>query len=102
VQGHGKGDRRSCRTEGDPTDEGLRELPLKAVLVGVIEELFFRGVLLPGFDAKAPGRSIIGGDHRRSARFCFQQLVQIRIAFQAIAIGSKCVEISPTGVFWWC
>jgi membrane protease YdiL (CAAX protease family) len=84
-----------------PWMKGLQQLPAgvvpwSAALGGVIEEVFFRGVLLRIFLDKllvAPFAAVtIAG-----ALFCLQQLVQVRTAFQAMVIGSGCVAISLVG-----
>lgn len=84
-----------------PWIQGLRELPAPAVpmfaaLGGVVEELFFRGVLLRILTEKllvAPPVAVtIAG-----ALFFLEQAVQVRTAFQAMVIGSSCVAISLGG-----
>lgn len=81
--------------------KGLRDLPPKAVVVGaalgaMVEELFFRGVLVLILTQKllvAPWLAVmIAG-----ALFVLEQLVQLRTAFQAMVIGSSCVAISLVG-----
>lgn len=103
----------SCRATGQgspkqfgelreiPWIKGLLQLPPKAVPVaaalgGVVEEVFFRGVLLRILTDKllvAPLAAVaIAG-----ALFCVQQLMQIRTAFQAMVICCGCVAISFIG-----
>jgi len=97
----GQGPERFVEIEEIPWIKGLRQLPARAVplaaaLAGMIEELFFRGVLLriltewrmmPALVAVA----ITG------VLFCLQQLVQVRTAFQAMITGCGCVAISLVG-----
>jgi len=84
-----------------PWIKGLRELPAATVpaaaaLGGVIEELFFRGVLLRIMTdelrvAPLAAVAIVGG------LFCLEQLLQVRTPFQALLIGAGCVAISSIG-----
>jgi membrane protease YdiL (CAAX protease family) len=84
-----------------PWMKGLYQLPpavvpLAAAGGGVVEEIFFRGVVLRIMSDRlsvAPMIAIaIAG-----TLFVFQQLVQVRTAFQAMVIGSSCVAISVAG-----
>lgn len=84
-----------------PWMKGLRQLPervvpLAAATGGVVEELFFRGVVLRVLTerfAVAPLAAVaIAG-----ALFCFEQLVQVQTRFQALVIGCGCVAISAVG-----
>jgi hypothetical protein len=84
-----------------PWMRGLRELPAAAVpavaaLGGVVEEIFFRGVLLVTMTERlrtppAVAVAVAGG------LFCLEQLVQVRTAFQALVIGAGCAAISLGG-----
>jgi hypothetical protein len=84
-----------------PWIAGVRNLPsgsapVAAALGGVVEELFFRGVVLqimiqvlampPYFAIAAAG-----------ALFLVQQLLQVQTFFQAVLIGAGCVAISLVG-----
>jgi membrane protease YdiL (CAAX protease family) len=84
-----------------PWTKGLRELPPKGVLVAaalgaVVEELFFRGIVLGILTDRmlvAPGWAVmIAG-----ALFCLEQLLQVRTPFQAMVITSGCLAISVIG-----
>jgi len=84
-----------------PWIKGLLQLPpsvvpFAAALGGIVEEVFFRGVLLRILTDKllvAPLAAVaITG-----ALFCVQQLIQIRTAFQAMVICCSCVAISFVG-----
>lgn len=103
----------SCRVTGQgrpeqfaevqeiPWIKGLRELPAATVpavaaLGGVVEEIFFRGVLLRIMTdelriAPPAAVAIAGG------LFCLEQLLQVRTPFQALLIGAGCVAISSIG-----
>jgi len=71
-------------------------VPVAAALGGIVEEVFFRGVLLRILTDKllfAPLAAVaITG-----ALFCVQQLIQIRTGFQAMIICCSCVAISLVG-----
>jgi membrane protease YdiL (CAAX protease family) len=84
-----------------PWIKGLMQLPpsvvpVAAALGGIVEEVFFRGVLLPIMTDRlvvAPLAAVaIAG-----ALFCVQQLIQVRTAFQAMVICCSCVAISFVG-----
>lgn len=84
-----------------PWMKGLQHLPpavmpVAAAFGGVVEEVFFRGVILRVMTDRllvAPMLAIaIAG-----ALFVFQQLVQVRTAFQALVIGCGCAAISLVG-----
>jgi membrane protease YdiL (CAAX protease family) len=84
-----------------PWIKGLLQLPpsvvpFAAALGGIVEELFFRGVLLRILTDKllvAPLAAVaITG-----ALFCVQQLIQLRTTFQAMVICCSCVAISFIG-----
>jgi membrane protease YdiL (CAAX protease family) len=80
---------------------GVRQLPpgaapLGAALGGMIEELFYRGVLLLILIERAgvpPWAAVLAA----GALFCLQQLLQVRTAFQAMVVASACVAISLVG-----
>jgi hypothetical protein len=100
VTGQGKPEK-FAELKEIPWMKGLRDLPPKAVVVGaalgaMVEELFFRGVLVLILTQKllvAPWLAVmIAG-----ALFVLEQLVQLRTAFQAMVIGSSCVAISLVG-----
>lgn len=84
-----------------PWIKGLREFPsgvapLVAAFGGVVEEIFFRGVLLLILMDKlmvAPLLAVM----ITGTLFCLQQLLQVRTRFQAMVIGSGCVAISLVG-----
>jgi membrane protease YdiL (CAAX protease family) len=103
----------SCRVTGQgrpeqfaevqeiPWIKGLRALPAAfvpaaAALGGVVEEVFFRGVLLrimmDKLGVAPPAAVAIAG-----ALFCLEQLLQVRTPFQALLIGAGCVAISAVG-----
>ena len=84
-----------------PWMKGIRELPPAAVpfaaaIGGVVEEIFFRGIVLRIMTdrlAIAPMLAVaIAG-----ALFVFQQLVQLQTPFQAMVIGAGCISISLVG-----
>lgn len=84
-----------------PWIAGIRKLPAgtapaAAAFGGVVEELFFRGVLLRILTDTllvAPLAAVaIAG-----ALFCFEQLVQVQTAFQVLIITLCCVAISLVG-----
>lgn len=100
VTGQG-GPERFAEMKDIPWMKGLRQLPegvvpVAAALGGVIEELFFRGVILLILTDRfmvAPLIAVaIAG-----ALFCFEQLIQLRTAFQMMVIGCGCVAISTVG-----
>jgi hypothetical protein len=100
VTGQG-GPERFAEMRDIPWMKGLRQLPagvvpVAAALGGVMEELFFRGVILIILTEKfmvAPLIAVaIAG-----ALFCLEQLVQLRTAFQMMVIGCGCVAISAVG-----
>ena len=84
-----------------PWIEGIHRLPAGLVPFaaaggGVVEELFFRGVVLflctDVLQMPAAAAIVVAG-----ALFCLQQLMQVRTAFQAMVIGCGCVAISVVG-----
>lgn len=84
-----------------PWMKGLRQLPARLVPIGaamggVVEELFFRGVvllvLIDRFDVPPFAAVMIAG-----ALFCLEQLVQLQTTFQMLVIGCGCVAISAVG-----
>jgi len=84
-----------------PWIRGLQQLPPALVPVaaatgGVVEELFFRGVILRCLTDRlgvAPPIAIaIAG-----MLFIGQQLLQVRTAFQALVIGGGCIAIALVG-----
>ena len=84
-----------------PWIEGIHRLPegmvpFAAAAGGVVEELFFRGVVLrlctEVLHMPAAAAIVLAG-----ALFCLQQLMQVRTAFQAMVIGCGCVAISVVG-----
>jgi hypothetical protein len=100
VTGQG-GPERFAEMKDIPWMKGLRQLPFAVVpwaaaLGGVVEELFYRGVvlriLLDRFMVAPLGAVAIAG-----ALFCLEQLIQVRTAFQALVIGCGCVAISTVG-----
>jgi membrane protease YdiL (CAAX protease family) len=84
-----------------PWIKGLRALPAATVPAaaafgGVVEELFFRGVLLRIMTdvlmvAPLVAVAIAAG------LFCLEQLLQVRTPFQMLLIGAGCVAISSIG-----
>jgi hypothetical protein len=79
---------------------GLQQLPrgtapAAAALGGIIEELFYRGVLLMILIelGLAPSVAVVAA----GALFLLQQLLQVQTAFQAMVLGSACVAISLVG-----
>lgn len=84
-----------------PWIKGLRALPAATVpaaaaLGGVVEEVFFRGVLLRIMTDElrmAPSAAIAC----TGALFCLEQLLQVRTRFQALLISAGCVAISAVG-----
>ena len=84
-----------------PWIKGLREfpalvVPVVAALGGVVEEIFFRGVLLHVLTNKLLVNPLVAVAISGTL-FCLQQLVQVRTAFQAMIIGSGCAAISIVG-----
>jgi membrane protease YdiL (CAAX protease family) len=84
-----------------PWMAGLRQLPDRivpaaAALAGVVEELFFRGVvifiLIDRFGVRPVAAAVIAG-----ILFCLEQLVQLQTSFQMLVIGCGCVAISAVG-----
>lgn len=80
---------------------GLRHLsplmrPLAAATGGMVEEVFFRGVvlaiLLGPMAVPAPTAVLLAG-----ALFLFQQLLQVQTPLQRIIVGAGCVVISLVG-----
>ena len=90
-----------AQIEQIPWIEGLRQLPATAVpiaaaLGGVVEEIFYRGVVLrilhTRFGVAAWTAIAIAG-----ALFCFEQLIQLRTTFQMLVIGLSSAAISIVG-----
>jgi membrane protease YdiL (CAAX protease family) len=84
-----------------PWIKGLRQLPPAAVPVaaacgGVVEEIFFRGAVLGIMMDRLSAAPMIAVAVA-GILFVFQQLIQVRTAFQAMVIGSSCVAISLVG-----
>src|SRR4029453_15034032 len=79
---------------------GLQQLPRgtapwAAALGGGVEELFYRGVLLPiliGAGMAPPVAVLAAG-----ALFLLQQLLQVKTRFQAMVLGAACAAISLVG-----
>lgn len=80
---------------------GLRHLssflrPLAAATGGVVEEIFFRGVvlaiLLGPMAVPAPAAVLLA-----AALFLFQQLLQVQTPLQRVIVGTGCVVISLVG-----
>jgi membrane protease YdiL (CAAX protease family) len=73
-----------------------RFVPAAAALGGVVEEVFFRGVLLRIMTdllaVDPPAAVALAG-----ALFCLEQLLQVRTRFQALLIGAGCAAISLVG-----
>lgn len=103
----------SCRMSGQsgperfaevaeiPWIKGLRQLPpsivpAAAAAGGMIEELFFRGVLLQLLISRLPAFPMVSLAVS-GALFCWQQLLQVQTVFQAMVIGCSCVAISAVG-----
>ena len=100
VTGQG-GPERFAEMQDIPWMKGLRQLPdgivpLAAALGGVVEELFFRGVVLR-ISTERFGVAPLVAVAIAGALFCLEQLVQVRTAFQAMVIGCGCVAISTVG-----
>ncbi|HZF13042.1 MAG TPA: CPBP family intramembrane glutamic endopeptidase [Thermoanaerobaculia bacterium] len=84
-----------------PWMKGLCQLPpgwvpVAAALGGVVEELFFRGVLLTILLrslAVAPWVAVA----LAGALFTLEQLLQVRTRFQALVLGSGCAALSLVG-----
>jgi hypothetical protein len=101
CRANGWGPQKFAELREIPWIKGLRELPAKSVLVaaaigGAVEELFFRGILLPILMEKmlvAPLWAVL----ICGALFTLEQLLQVRTPFQAIIILSGCVAISLIG-----
>jgi membrane protease YdiL (CAAX protease family) len=84
-----------------PWIRGLGELPsglapVAGAVGGIIEEVFFRGVLLWIASEKLgippwAAVTLVG------ALFCLQQMLQLRTGFQVMVIGCGCVAISLVG-----
>lgn len=96
----GAGRERFAELAEVPWMAGLRALPGAAApaagaVAGVVEELFFRGVLLAALLARgvAPWVAVT----LAGALFVIQQLVQVRTGFQAAVIGAGCMAISGVG-----
>jgi hypothetical protein len=73
-----------------------RLAPVAAGLGGVVEELFFRGIVLQIMIRELemlpyPAIAVAG------ALFLFQQLLQVQTQFQAVLIGAGCIAISLVG-----
>jgi membrane protease YdiL (CAAX protease family) len=71
-------------------------MPVAAVLAAVVEETFFRGVLLRVITDRlllSPWVAMV----RTGDLFIFQQLLQVRTGFQALVIGCGCAAISLVG-----
>jgi membrane protease YdiL (CAAX protease family) len=84
-----------------PWMKGLYQLPPAVVPVaaacgGLVEEIFFRGVVLRVMSDRLSAAPMIA-IAIAGTLFVFQQLVQVRTAFQALVIGSGCVAISLVG-----
>lgn len=84
-----------------PWIKGLHRLPPAVVPVaaacgGVVEEIFFRGAVLGIMSNRLSAAPMIA-IAVAGILFVFQQLVQVRTAFQAMVIGSSCVAISLVG-----
>lgn len=84
-----------------PWIAGLRQLsslirPLAAATGGMVEEVFFRGVvlaiLLGPMGVPAPAAVLLAG-----ALFLFQQLLQVQTSLQRVIVGTGCVVISLIG-----
>jgi membrane protease YdiL (CAAX protease family) len=100
VTGQG-GPSRFAEIQDIPWMKGLRQLPdglvpVAAALGGVMEELFFRGVVLRILTERftvAPLLAVLIA----CALFCLEQLIQVRTAFQAMVIGCGCMAIGTIG-----
>ena len=95
------GPQRLAEMNDVPWIKGVRQLPvglapIAAAMGGVVEELFYRGVvqriLTERFLVNAIVAIIIAG-----LLFYFEQLLQLQTAFQAVVIGCSCVAISAVG-----
>jgi Type II CAAX prenyl endopeptidase Rce1-like len=97
------GPERFAEMKDIPWMKGLRQLPrrvvpLAAALGGVVEELFFRGVVVRILTDRFMVASLVAVAIA-GALFCMEQLVQVRTPFQAMVIGCGCVSISAIGGF---
>lgn len=95
------GPERFAEVKDIPWMKGLRQLPdvavpVAAALGGVVEEVFFRGVLLRILIDRLMVAQL-GAVGITGALFCLEQLVQVRTTFQAMIIGCGCVAISIVG-----
>jgi len=95
------GPQRLAEMNDVPWIKGVRQLPvgvapIAAAMGGVVEELFYRGVvqriLTERLLVNAFVAIIIAG-----LLFYFEQLLQLQTAFQAVVIGCSCVAISAVG-----
>jgi hypothetical protein len=84
-----------------PWIQGLRALPpvavpIVAAVAGMVEEVFFRGVLLLIFATRLrlPPFAAIG---LAGVLFWLEQMVQLRTRFQAMIISGSCFAISIVG-----
>ena len=84
-----------------PWMKGLMEfpaplVPIAAAFGGIVEEIFFRGVLVHILAYKL-SMNPVAAVAIAGVLFCMQQLVQLRTPFQMMVIGSGCVAISLVG-----
>jgi hypothetical protein len=73
-----------------------RLAPASAAFGGVVEELFFRGVVLQIMvqELRMPAFFAVAAT---GALFLFQQMLQVQTRFQAVLIGAGCIAISLVG-----
>jgi len=95
------GPSRFAEIQDIPWMKGLRQLPygvvpLAAALGGVVEELFFRGVVLRILTERFTVAPLLALAIAATL-FCLEQLIQVRTAFQAMVIGCGCVAIGTIG-----
>jgi hypothetical protein len=95
------GPQRLAEMNDVPWIKGVRQLPvgvapLAAAMGGVVEELFYRGVMQRILTERFLVNSLVAITIA-GLFFYFEQLIQLQTVFQAVVIGCSCVAISTVG-----